>query len=473
MSEKDTKDLEIPLLKLLWPIFILAGFFSMGFGGIFILIVPLSFLFWPEDPFHALEMGLLITSMLWGVSLTGMIFSRFIDSHKVNRIRILFMVAFFRGICMIMLSFTQEGKGFEAWLYFYIFTIIFSLFGGGNFPNVSSISQDIVPKSQRSRFFGFHSIFKHTFMLIGFIIAGLLIEIGYWRIYFIGNGLALIIFGIIVVIKISEPKRGAQRAELMHVLKDDSVQYDFKLDRKMMRETMLSKTNQVALIEGIFTSIFIGSLIILILPYIQTEPHNFSPFVTGVFLAIFGLTGGLIGQVVLARISDKVSKENSKNRLYFIVSALTAGAFSFILIFFLPLPHLTVEEGKDLVLLFSFPIIWIFGVIRVFSRAISSLYEINQPPILQEINLPEAQGRIIAWNRFLEAIGFGAGPLIAGILIVITGYNYQLVAILIGLIAVPGIILWIIALRYFEEDRQRINEILAERAEILKSRNNK
>lgn len=108
-----------------------------------------------------------------------------------------------------------------------------------------------------------------------------------------------------------------------------------------------------------------------------------------------------------------------------------------------------------------------------FSRAISSLYEINQPPLLQEINLPEAQGRIIAWNRFLEAIGFGAGPLIAGILIVITGYNYQLVAILIGLIAVPGIILWIIALRYFEEDRQRINEILAERAEILKSRNNK
>ena len=178
MSEKETKDLEIPLLKLLWPIFILAGFFSMGFGGIFILIVPLSFLFWPEDPFHALEMGLLITSMLWGVSLSGMIFSRFIDSHKVNRIRILFMVAFFRGICMIMLSFTQEGKGFEAWLYFYIFTIIFSLFGGGNFPNVSSISQDIVPKSQRSRFFGFHSIFKHTFMLIGFIIAGLLIESG-------------------------------------------------------------------------------------------------------------------------------------------------------------------------------------------------------------------------------------------------------------------------------------------------------
>jgi len=265
MAEKETKDQEIPLMKLLWPLFILAGFFSMGFGGIFILIVPLSSLFWPEEPFHAVEMGLLITTMLWGVSLSGMIFSRFIDSHKINRIKILFMVAFFRGVCLIMLSFAQEGKGFEAWFYFYIFTTIFSLFGGGNFPNVSSISQDIVPKSQRSRFFGLHSIFRHTFMLIGFIIAGLLIQIGYWRIYFIGNGLALIIFGIIVHIKIREPKRGAQRGELKHVLKDDSVQYDFKLDKKMIRKTMLSKTNLVALIEGIFTSIFIGSLIIFLI----------------------------------------------------------------------------------------------------------------------------------------------------------------------------------------------------------------
>jgi len=154
------------------------------------------------------------------------------------------------------------------------------------------------------------------------------------------------------------------------------------------------------------------------------------------------------------------------------VAALAVGGFSFVVMFFIPLPHLSVEQGKDILFFFSFPIIWIFGVIRVISRSISSLYDINQPPILQEINLPEAQGRIMAWNRFLESIGFGAGPLIAGILIIMTGYNYQLVAIIISAIAIPGIILWIFALRYFEEDRQFIKKILAERAEILKSRKN-
>ena len=275
-----------------------------------------------------------------------------------------------------------------------------------------------------------------------------------------------------MVLKINEPKRGAQSEELSEILKKDSIKYDFKIDRKMMRKTMLSKTNIVALIEGIFTSVFMGSLIIMILPYIQTPPHNFSPFTTGVFLAVFGLTGGLLGQIFLSRISDKFSKENHIRRLYFIIIALSAGTLNFVLIFFLPLPHLTVEEGKDLFLLFSFPVIWIFGLIYLTSRSISSMYEINQPPILQDINLPEAQGQIVAWNRLLETLAFGSGPLIAGILIAFTGYNYRLVAVIIGIIAIPGIILWIFALKYFEEDRLNIKAILTERAEILKSRYN-
>ncbi|MFX0072255.1 MAG: MFS transporter [Candidatus Hermodarchaeota archaeon] len=470
MPKNEDKDTEIPLFNLLWPIYILTGLFSMGFSGIYILVVPLSSLFWPGEPFHALEMGILITSMLWGVSLSGMIFGRFIDSHKVNRIRILFMVAIFRGFCLIMLSFATVGKGMETWWYFYLFSTIYSLFGGGNYPNVASLSHDIVPKKQRSRFFGIHSIFRNSFQLIGFVISGLLIQIGYWRIFFICNGLALIILGVIMIIKIPEPKRGAQRDELTHILADGSIQYDFKIDKKMMKKTMLSKTNLVALVEGIFTSVFLGSLTILILPYLQTPPHNISPFATGVFLAIFGLSGGLIGQILLARLSDKLANEKIIVRLYFMILALIIGSISFVFIFFLPLPKLSIEEGKDLSLLFSFPVIWTFGIIHLSSRAISSLYEINQPPVLQEINLPEAQGQIVAWNRLLESIGFGAGPLIAGFLIFFTGYDYQLIALLIGIIAIPGIILWFLALRYFEEDHRIIKEILAERAEILESR---
>ena len=239
-----------------------------------------------------------------------------------------------------------------------------------------------------------------------------------------------------------------------------------------MRETMLSKTNGIALIEGVFTNVFIGSLNILILPFMMSEPHHFSPFAMGVFLVFFGLSGGLIGQILLARISDKFSAKNHARRLYFIVFALIAGTFSFIIMFYLPLPHLTIEQGKDIPHLFSFPVIWLMGIIFLTSSSISSLYSINQGPILQEINLPEAQGQIVSWNQFLEHIGYGAGPLIAGILISFSGQNYQMISLVIGLFAIPGIILWILGFKWYAEDKKKINNILKDRAESLNQKNN-
>ena len=136
------------------------------------------------------------------------------------------------------------------------------------------------------------------------------------------------------------------------------------------------------------------------------------------------------------------------------------------------MPHLTVEEGKDIVLLMSLPILWIMGIVYFTSRSVFSLYIVNQAPVLQEINLPEAQGQIVSWNQFLESLGRGIAPLMAGILLVLTGMNYQLVVSLMVLCIIPGIVLWMLALRWFEADSHIIKEILSERAKILKERKN-
>ena len=155
-----------------------------------------------------------------------------------------------------------------------------------------------------------------------------------------------------------------------------------------------------------------------------------------------------------------------------IVLSIVVGLIMYALIFFLPLPHLTVDEGKNIPLLMSLPIIWAMGIIYFTSRSVFSLYIINQAPVLQEINLPEAQGQIVSWNQFLESLGRGIAPLLAGILLVLTGMNYQLVVIIMALCIIPGIVLWILALRWFENDSKIIKEILNERAKILKERKN-
>ena len=470
MSEPISKSSDESFIKTFRPIFFLGGFFSLAFSGIYILNVPLSELFWPGEQYHALEMGILISSMFLAIAFAGMLFGRLID--KYSRVKILFIVSLVRGTCMILLSFTVVGRGLESWLYFYIIVFIFAFFAGGNYPSVASLSHDIVPIDQRSRFFGVYNLNRNIFQLSGFLFVGWLDLVGLWRLFFGVIGLAIIIAGINMVLNMEDPKRGTQNKELMDVLKDESIEYDFQINLEMMKKTMLSKTNVVILIEGISTNIFMGSLTFLLLPYIQTDPHNISPFATGIFLAIFGLTGGIIGQILLARLSDKLSKEHDLRRIYLIIIALIGGAITFALLFFIPLPHLTETEGQNILLFIAEPIIFLMGLIHASSSSISALYNTNQGPILQEINLPEAQGQIVSWNRLLESISFGSGPMISGIFISISGQNYQLVAILIGLFTIPGILLWITSIKWYSTDKQNISAILEERSTILKSRQN-
>ena len=470
MSQIKAENTLISVNKTFLPIFFLGGFFSLAFSGIYILNVPLSELFWPGEDYHALEMGILISSMFLAIAFAGMLFGRLIDKH--SRVKILFIVSLVRGICMILLSFTIVGQGFASWLYFYIIVFIFAFFAGGNYPSVASLSHDIVPIDQRSRFFGVYNLNRNIFQLSGFLFVGWLDLVGLWRLFFGIIGLFIIIAGINMFLNMEEPKRGTQNKELTDVLKDDSIEYDFQINLDMMKKTMLSKTNLVILIEGISTNIFMGSLTFLLLPYIQTEPHNISPFATGIFLAIFGLTGGVIGQVLLARLSDNLSKQHDLRRIYLIIISLIGGPIFFVFLFFIPLPHLTEAEGQNILLFVAEPIIFLMGIIHASSSSISALYNTNQGPILQEINLSEAQGQIVSWNRLLESISFGSGPMISGIFISLSGQNYQLVAILIGLFTIPGILLWIISIKWYSIDKELISTILEQRSVILKSRQN-
>jgi len=470
MTTSKTENSEIALTKTFWPLYLLSGFQHISFGGIIVLVVPLSLLMWPDDPYHALEIGILITILFWSDSFAGLIFGRFID--KYSRKTIITIISVARGLSMIMLGFAYTGKGIETWWYFVIFVFIFGTFAGGSWPAVISLSEDAVPRQQRSRFFGYYQIIKTISIMLGFLVASYLVQNGFWRQFFWGIGSCILIMGLAFTLDAKEPKRGAQREELMHLLKDDSIEYDFQIDRTLMKKTMLSKTNRVALIEGVFTMILMGSLTFLILPYIQSPPFNISPFSTSVFLVIFGLTGGLVGTIILARLCDKFAKDHPIRRVPIIVLSIVVGLVMYALIFFLPIPHSTVEEGKDITYLMSLPILWVMGIVYFTSRSVFSLYIINQAPILQEINLPEAQGRIVSWNQFLESLGRGIAPLIAGILLVTTGMNYQLVIMITVLCIIPGIVLWMLALRWIPDDSQIIKDILLERAEILKVRKN-
>ena len=459
---------EISYNKAIWPVYLLNGFNSIAFAGIIILMVPLSTLIWPGEDYHALEMGVIMTTLLWSSSISGLFFGRLID--KYSRVKVLLFISIVRSVCMILLGFAVPGQGIITWWYFLIVVLIFGMFSGGSYPAIVSLSHDIVPLKHRSKFFGNFSVAGSLFMMFGFLISGSLIQYGLWRFYFIGIGVAIIGTGVLFYLIVKEPKRGVQNIELQNVLKDDTIEYDFKMDRKTMRKTMLSRTNKAALVEGIFSNVFMGSLDMIILPYLQTPPHNLSPLVTGLFVVVFGVGGRVLGQIFLARYSDKVAEKKGIRRIYFIIISLIGGSITFVLMFFIPIPFLTREQGADIVLFFSLPVTYMMGALILCSDAVSSLYMVNQPPVLQEINLPEAQGQIVSWNQFLENIGYGMGPLIAGVFISAFGQNYQVSAMIITVFVIPGTILWILSVKWYPFDKKIIKDMLDERAKVLETR---
>ncbi|MFW9781288.1 MAG: MFS transporter [Candidatus Heimdallarchaeota archaeon] len=456
--------------RIFWPLYLLNGFQSIAYGAIIVLVVPLALIIWPNDPadIHALEMGILYTTLSWASSFSGLLFGRLID--KYSRKKIIVIISIFRGISMLLLGFAVYGGEVNTWWYFFIFITLFGFFAGGSWPAINSLSNDIVAQEKRSRFFGVYQIVLNTTNIIGWLVATLLVQNGFWREFFWGIGTFILLGGFIFAIQNKEPKRGAQQEELYQILQDESIEYDFEIDRKMMRKTMLSKTNSVALVEGIFTCILMSSLNFLILNYVQNPPYNLAPFSIGVFMVIFGLTGGLVGQILLSRVSDKIAIKDQVKRLPIIVISIIGGLVTFALFFFLPWTPLTPEQGENILFIMSLPTMWIMGALFFTSRSIFSLYIVNQSPVIQQINLPEAQGQIVSWNQFLEQFGRGIGPLLCGVLLLFTNTNYQITVIVVILCIIPGVVLWLLAIKWFPKDRHQIKSILKERAEVLKSR---
>ena len=466
----DSENSEFSLFKHFWSLYLLGGFQSLAYAGFTILVVPLSLIMWPDEPYHALEIGILVSVLFWISSLTGLIFGVLID--RFSRKKIIFIISIFRSSSMAMLGFAIEGQGFDTWLYFLVMVSIFAAFAGGSWPSIISLSNDIVPKDYRSRFFGALGIWMGLFTTLGFLAASIFVQYGFWREYFFGLGAAIFISGLIFLFQTDEPKRGAQQEELKHILKHDDIEYDFQINIETLRKTMLSKTNIAALVEGISSSILMGSAVLLVLPYIQTPPHNLSPIFTAVFMIVFGLTAGLVGQIIFGNLSDKVCKDHPIRRIYFIIISIIGGFLAFIAIFFIPLPHLTVEQGNDILYLFSLPVVWMLGILMFLSNAVGTLFKVNQGPLLQEINLPEAQGKMTSWNQLVENTGMGIGAILVGVLLFVTGANYQMTILILTVFIIPGIIVWFLTLKWYPKDAEQVKKILEERAENLESRRN-
>ncbi|MCP4761342.1 MAG: MFS transporter [archaeon] len=181
----------------------------------------------------------------------------------------------------------------------------------------------------------------------------------------------------------------------------------------------------------------------------------------------FGIPGAFIGTFIFSKISDKYGSRNLKNRVTLIIIALSTAFIAVFGLFFIPLPELTLEQGKNMSIIIQYPIFLILGVIVFFSGFIMAIFAVNQPPIIQEINLPEAQGTIASWNQLVEVVGYGSGPIIGGYFLQTLNNDYLGAVGRVIFLGIPGVLMWVITYWTINKDKNRIKTILEQRAEEL------
>ncbi len=457
------------LLKKLWVNFFVYNSYAFTVSMIFINFIIVSNIIWPGDEFHSSELGLIVGTGMYVMAFSGIIFGFLADRY--SRIYLMSFTEIIFGLGIFLNGLVPEGLGLVSFYFFLICNLIRSFCSGGFYPIIISYVNDSTEEKEKSQFFGMLQALFQLFQISGMIISAIFFQNAVWRQFFWFTGIIFIAFGIVIFFKGKEPKRASTQDELKHVLLDEDIKYDYKLNRETIKSTIIAPTNIIAFAEGIFTTILLMVPDFLLVAYIQSPPHNLSSFATSIYMVIFGLPGGLFGSLALAKLSDKLAKRNIKYRIYFIVFSIVTLFGLYILIFYLPIPNLSVEEGTNLAIVFSLPSIWIIGLFAFIARAVVGIWNINQPPILQAINLPEAQGTVSSANQFLEMIGSGTGPIIAGFLLIYFNQNYQITVTLTMGIGIFGGVLWFLATKWINKDVERISKLLKERGIELSTKN--
>ncbi len=457
------------VVKKRWPAFVNTtyGPFEYPANWLSIQIIFWCALLWPGDP---LELHFRELSYLYGfIYITGA-FTRLAYgylSDRASRVKIMGFMCIGENIGFLSIGFVPEGLGFTSYAWLMVFALSREFFTGSDVVKVAYID-DAVEESKRSQFLGFMQMLSMLVSVVAMIVIPLLFRM-YWRVLFLIIGGIGISLGILVLVKAKEPKRGAEKQELKDIIERSNVNYKYKLTRKTMKETLLSRTNVIILVEGIFTQIILAVPCILAFAYIESTPFNVSPLSVSFCGLLFAIPGSLIGAVGFAKLSDRLSKKHIKNRILLMLVSLMVLYFVWMSLFFIPFKPLTPAEGDNFIFMLGHWTYLLWALIIAVGYMVINIHLINQTPLLQKVNLPEAQGTISSIDRFFEVLSVGIGSILSGTLLSAFGGNYQLTVGVLTVIGACGAMLWLIGYKVIDKDLEHISTILRQRATEMKN----
>ncbi|MHA1268351.1 MAG: MFS transporter [Candidatus Helarchaeota archaeon] len=437
---------------------ILLGFYFKELTRCLLLpnLIVISHFFFGAATFEAIEIGLLITAQLGASAIACLFFGILADRKSRKLMAILSLGLWIIGLLLIIIA------------NYYFLVLIGELFlgfgSGGYTPVAQAIIGDATQSKRKGRIYGWSSMLSVLGLFSGLILASIFSP--FWQIPFIITIIPLTILFILYTSRGVHYKLGEQEDELRDILENNKEAiYKYRLTYKSFKVILQNKTNLLIFIEGIFSVLGISMIFTYFFPYLEEGAAHVTPFIVSFITMLIIGPVDLVGIYFWGRVGDKLEKKYPRIRILLIACCFTITTPLFILTFWIQ--GTPAIETNTLCAALTNPGIMLFIFLFAIGDFISVIYDPNQPPIINAINLPETRGSVFALNRFVEELGGALGPLIVGIIFESLGQDFSIAMTLGMLFMIPGTLCWWIALKTYPKNRSMVKEILQQRAKEI------
>ncbi len=341
-------------------------------------------------------------------------------SGKFKRKRLIMIGTFIWVLSVFLTSISQS----------YLQLLLFQMLTGIGLGCIASIGfsvlTDYIPYRKRGMILSLWGMAQGLGGIAGALLASLTAANTSWRWPFEIVGFIGLIL-MILYLFVEEPSRGQSDPELKGLISKGQM-YTYIIESKHIVSLLLKGSNVYLFLQAFFMNIATGSLIWLPTLFIfKIQQQGYSTgtamIASGYLYAIFQLGG--MTSVYFGHLGDKLQKKSYKGR------ALITAVFVFltmplyILMFIIPMDHLSLPNDNNPIFIFINLIQQIFVnpwmlLLFVLSFLASASQSANTPnwlALITDVNLPEHRGTAFSVANLFNSVGRTIGNVGVGIVL--------------------------------------------------------
>lgn len=455
MEESKAKNLYLKI-SILIP-FLMSMFctFSLGSLAMVMALVKETRVEWNVT---LIMVGIAMGSMTIAMAISGLFAAFSID--RISKKPVGIVGGLITGFGFLLLAYSW------SWEIYFLAVVLTGVGNGIVAPVIFALISDATPPEKRASNYGLFFLFglAGTIYVIIFFLPAILVDKN-WEGAYTLFGIYIVVLALLIIFA-KLPSRGQKDHVVRELIEIEGIHYEYAIHIGDLKEIMKKKSNRY-LIFNFADAVPAGVNTFLIFWLVEEHHLEYSAalgmFVIIVFLAFLApVFWGIYVDHLQKSVEDETLKIKICIMLLIISSPLGVIAV------FIPWDASGITSPFGIFLLPGFVIVFILLVlIFIFAPGIRPIWQ----SAITEVNLPEHRTTSYQIAIFVDQLGIALGTFIAGYFIVWFAPNgYAAAFIFSAFMGLVNIITWVLALRFYRDDKLEIANILNQRMKDLKEK---